>query len=105
VSWIRLLPLEELPAGTARAVTAGLDDLLVCRTDADHVYVVEDVCSNDDAPLGDQALDGAVVTCPRHGARFDVTSGEVLKAPAPVGIDTFATRLSPDGWIEVDLEA
>jgi len=104
VAWTRLMPLADLPVGTARAVSSGLDDLLVCRTDADHVYVVADVCSHDEAPLGDQQLDGAVVTCPRHGARFDVTSGAVLRAPAPVGIDTFPARLAA-GWVEVDLEA
>ncbi len=105
MSWTRLLPLEELPVGAARSVASGLDDLLVCRPASDQVYVVEDVCSHDDAPLGDQDLDGAVVTCPRHGARFDVATGAVLKAPAPVGIETYPTRLSEDGWIEVDLEA
>ena len=104
MAWTRVLPLAELPAGTARPVRVGLDDLLVCRTDAEHVYVVADVCSHDEAPLGAQQLDGQVVTCPRHGARFDVTTGAVLRAPAPVGIDTFTARLA-DGWVEVDLEA
>jgi 3-phenylpropionate/trans-cinnamate dioxygenase ferredoxin subunit len=104
VAWTRVLEVSELPVGAARAVSVGMDDLLVCRTAEDTVHAVENVCSHDDAPLGAQELDGPVVTCPRHGARFDVTTGAVLRSPAPVGIETFPARLA-EGWVEVDLEA
>jgi 3-phenylpropionate/trans-cinnamate dioxygenase ferredoxin subunit len=103
MAWTRVLPEGELPVGSARAVRVGLDDLLVCRLATGEVHVLEDVCSHDDAPLGDQRLDDGCVTCPRHGARFDVTSGDVRRSPAPVGIATFAARIQ-DGWIEADLE-
>jgi 3-phenylpropionate/trans-cinnamate dioxygenase ferredoxin subunit len=103
MAWVRLLPAADLPAGTARPVRAGLDDLLVCRTDAGTVHVLEDVCSHDDAPLGAQALQEGCVTCPRHGARFDVATGEVRRSPAPVGIDSYPVRIK-DGWIEADVE-
>lgn len=103
MAWRRLLALEALPVGTAVAVTADLDDLLVCRTAEGSVHVVPDVCSHDEAPLGAQDLDGPVVSCPRHGARFDVTSGRVLKGPAVVGLDRRPCRIV-DGWIEADLE-
>ena len=59
--------------------------------------------SHDDAPLGAQSLQQGCVTCPRHGARFDVATGEVRRSPAPVGIDTYPVRIK-DGWIEADVE-
>jgi 3-phenylpropionate/trans-cinnamate dioxygenase ferredoxin subunit len=33
------------------------------------------------------------VICPRHAARFDVTSGAVLGPPAIVPIDTFEVKV------------
>jgi 3-phenylpropionate/trans-cinnamate dioxygenase ferredoxin component len=104
MAWVKVLPLEEVPVGEARAAQIGLDDLLVCRPAAETVHVLEDVCSHDEAALGSQTLDGVAVTCPRHGARFDITTGAVLRSPAPVGIATFPARIHA-GWIEADLEA
>jgi len=103
MSWTRLLPAAEVPAGTAKSVRVGLDDLLVCSLSEETFHVVENVCSHDDAPLGDQELDGCQVTCPRHGARFDITNGAVLKSPAPVGIEAYPTRIL-EGWVEANLE-
>jgi len=103
MAWTRLLPVADVATGTARSVRQGLDDLLVCAVSEDSIHVVENVCSHDDAPLGDQDLDGCQVTCPRHGARFDITTGAVLKSPAPVGITAFPTRIV-EGWVEADLE-
>ena len=45
-------------------------------------YAMDDICTHDDGPLGEGELDGFVITCPRHGARFDVRSGHVLSPPA-----------------------
>lgn len=103
MGWERLLPLAEVPVGEARSARLGRDHLLVCRLGDDVVHVLEDVCSHDDAPLGSQVLDQGLVTCPRHGARFDVATGAVKRSPAPVGIDTFTARIHDD-WVEVDLE-
>jgi 3-phenylpropionate/trans-cinnamate dioxygenase ferredoxin subunit len=101
--WHRVLRLDELAVGASRAVAADHEDLLVCRIAADAIYAVEDRCSHDDSPLGESSLEGRVVTCPRHGAQFDVTTGAVLKMPAPVGLGTYRVRVA-DGWIEVEVD-
>ncbi len=103
MAWLRVLPLTEVPVGQARTVRANGFDLLVCRLADDRVCALEDVCSHDDAPLGDQALVDGAVSCPRHGARFDATTGAVLRSPAPVGVEAFPARIVMD-WVEIDLE-
>ncbi|MEZ4387576.1 MAG: Rieske (2Fe-2S) protein [Candidatus Krumholzibacteriia bacterium] len=103
MGWKPLLPLAEVPVGEARPARLGRVNLLVCRTSDDVVHVLEDVCSHDDSPLGAQTLADGMVTCPRHGARFDITTGAVRRSPAPVGIDVVPARVQ-GGWVEVDLE-
>lgn len=100
--WHRVLRLEDLAVGESRTVAADLEEILVCRVAADAIYAVDDRCTHDDGPLGDGILDGRVVTCPRHGAQFDVATGAVLKMPAPVGLQTYGVRVV-DGWIEVEV--
>jgi 3-phenylpropionate/trans-cinnamate dioxygenase ferredoxin subunit len=40
------------------------------------------------------------ISCPVHGARFDLATGRVLGAPATQPIATFKVRIVDD-WIEV----
>lgn len=57
------------------------------------VYAIEDTCSHDQQPLGEAALNGKEITCPRHGARFDIATGDALCMPATGSIQTFAVEI------------
>jgi 3-phenylpropionate/trans-cinnamate dioxygenase ferredoxin component len=64
---------------------------------AGEFYAIEDRCTHDDGPLADGDLEGVVVKCPRHGACFDVKTGEFLRGPAgTVDVPTYAVRLEGD---------
>jgi len=48
-------------------------------------YAISDVCTHDNGPLVEGELDGEHIICPRHGARFNVKTGEqTMPAFAPV---------------------
>ncbi len=104
MSWTRTGRLDEVPVGRTRVVEVDGESVLVCRTAEDQVHAIENCCSHDDGPLGEGSLDGTVIQCPRHGARFDVTSGAVLRMPAAAPVESFGARISDDGWIEVEAE-
>jgi 3-phenylpropionate/trans-cinnamate dioxygenase ferredoxin component len=48
----------------------------------DDVYCLDDVCTHDGGPLGEGALEDHCLVCPRHGAKFDVRTGEAVAMPA-----------------------
>jgi len=74
-----------------------VDDLpIVVFNIAGNLFAIGDVCSHDDGPLGDGDLDQFEVTCPRHGAVFDVRSGKVLSLPAIVDIPAYPVRIEDD---------
>lgn len=56
-------------------------------------YAIEDRCTHDDGPLAEGKLDGYIVECPRHGAKFDVRTGAVLSAPAFVDVPAYEVRV------------
>jgi 3-phenylpropionate/trans-cinnamate dioxygenase ferredoxin subunit len=68
------------------------------------LHAIEDRCSHDDGPLceGDWDTDDCIVVCPRHGARFDLTSGRPLSLPAYLPVRTFPVRVE-DGMVVVDV--
>lgn len=63
-------------------------------------YAIQDTCTHDNGPLGDGDLDGFQLICPRHGARFDVRTGEALTLPAVIDAPAFPVRVV-DGIIEI----
>ncbi len=46
-------------------------------------------CTHRQGPLSEGKLDGSTVTCPWHGAQFDVCTGAVLRGPAVQPLKTY----------------
>ena len=91
---------DVVPGATARVTVDGVD-ILLCNVGGD-IFAIADVCTHDGAPLDQGTLDGACVTCPRHGAVFDVRTGEALALPAFLPVLTFPVRVEA-GNVLVDL--
>jgi 3-phenylpropionate/trans-cinnamate dioxygenase ferredoxin subunit len=80
-----------------------IDDLdLVVFQIAGEYFAIGDVCSHDGGPVGEGEVDGLEVSCPRHGARFDLRTGKVRSLPAIVDIPAYPVRVS-GGQIEVGI--
>lgn len=67
----------------------GEHGVVVCRL-AGQLHAVEDNCSHRDAKLSEGRLRGGLLTCPLHGAQFDVRTGEHQGPPASVPIACYA---------------
>ena len=100
---VEVCPLEELPPGTMRLVSAGEISVGVYNVGGE-LCAIEDRCSHDDGPLveGDWEPESGVVVCPRHGATFDICSGRALTLPAYLPVETFPVRVE-DGIVKVDV--
>jgi 3-phenylpropionate/trans-cinnamate dioxygenase ferredoxin subunit len=66
------------------------------------IYAVDDVCTHDGGDLGGGDVVDGQVQCPRHGARFDLKTGEATQMPAVIGIGTYEVKIE-DGDVMVDL--
>ncbi len=92
---------EDIPPGDRIVVEIGRHWVAVFNVDG-HYYAIEDVCPHDDGPLAEGDLDGFVIECPRHGAKFDITTGKVLAPPALVDVETYPVRVD-GGEIQIAL--
>jgi 3-phenylpropionate/trans-cinnamate dioxygenase ferredoxin component len=91
VDWVRVSPRGELLPGEFKVVWDGDTAIAVYNIDG-AFYAVEDVCSHDGGELAGGDIIGFEVECPRHGARFDLRTGEVTCPPAYVAIASFPVR-------------
>lgn len=63
--------------------TFEVDDRLVVLIHAGgQWYCIDDVCTHDGGPLGEGPLEDHAIVCPRHGAKFDIRTGDALTMPA-----------------------
>ena len=63
---------------------------------------IDNVCTHDGGVLGEGELEDCLVECPRHGARFDLQTGEVKALPAVFPVNAYPVRVV-NGQVEVDL--
>jgi nitrite reductase/ring-hydroxylating ferredoxin subunit len=57
----------------------------------------QDKCTHRQGPLSKGKLEGSTVTCPNHGAQFNVCTGAVLRGPAKDPLQTY--RVSVEGEV------
>ena len=100
---IEVGPVEELPSNSVKIVNAGSLAIGVYNLNGEF-HALEDRCSHDDGPLceGDWDPEEGVVVCPRHGANFDIRTGEALTLPAFEPVETYPVRVA-DGIVKVEL--
>lgn len=59
-------------------------------------YAIDDVCTHDGGPLDQGELEGKLIECPRHGAKFDVTDGRAVVLPAVRPVRTYEVQVEGD---------
>lgn len=97
--WLAVGPAANIPPGDYAQVENGPSIIAVFNIDGTF-YAIDDVCTHDGGELAGGALDGDVVICPRHGARFCLRTGAALSPPAYEPVRTYETRVV-DGIVEV----
>ena len=100
-SFVTVARVGEIPVGGVKVVRMDDQPLALFHLE-DGYFATEDVCTHDGGPLAEGILEGEVIECPRHGARFDVKTGAALCLPAIAPVATYAVRIEGDeiqvGW-------
>jgi|WetSurMetagenome_2_1015567.scaffolds.fasta_scaffold45994_1 ferredoxin-NADP reductase len=92
VSFVKVAQHGDLAPGQVKAVAVNGAQIALCNVDGVY-YAIDDTCPHRSASLAEGDLIGKEITCPLHGAIFDVTTGEVLEGPAGEGVTSYEVRL------------
>lgn len=55
-------------------------------------YATDGLCSHEGVPLIDGIVQDDVIECPKHNARFNILTGEVLRRPASRNLQTYPVK-------------
>ena len=89
---IKVALVSDVAPGSARAFDVDGRRLALFNVQGTF-YAIEDTCPHRGGPLSEGELEGVTVTCPWHGATFDVRTGAVTGAPARSDVQSFPVRV------------
>ncbi len=86
---------SELESGQGMLVEADGKEIALFNCEGKY-YAVDNDCTHVGGPLCDGEVCGTTVTCPWHGAEFDLKSGHALAPPAEKDINTYNVHVDGD---------
>jgi nitrite reductase/ring-hydroxylating ferredoxin subunit len=99
---VKVAEKKSVAPGTAKVVEAEGRSFALFNVSGTF-YALDNNCTHVGGPLGEGDLAGEVVTCPWHGAQFNVKTGEVLAPPARTGVRSFPVKVQGDDvLVELD---
>jgi 3-phenylpropionate/trans-cinnamate dioxygenase ferredoxin subunit len=78
--FVKVAEISEIPIGNLKMVKLEGKEILITNIDGKY-YAVGNRCTHAGGDLSKGSLDGNIITCPRHGSKFDVTTGKVVSGP------------------------
>ena len=69
--------VERLPDNSSKAITIEGQSILLCNSSGQH-YAIVNQCSHQDSPLEKGRIRNGYISCPLHGVRFSLETGEPM---------------------------
>ncbi len=92
-SRVKVAETSEIAPGTAKVVTVNNKKIAVFNLNG-AFFAIDDACTHRGGPLSEGSIDGDSVTCPWHGATFNIKTGEADGPPAPTGVACYPVTVS-----------
>lgn len=102
--WIDVASTDQFSPGSHKVVDVDGVEVAVFNIGGEFL-AIEDICTHDGGELACGELEGDVIVCPRHGAKFSLRTGAVLAPPAyepvatlPVRVENNVVQVKDDRW-------
>jgi nitrite reductase/ring-hydroxylating ferredoxin subunit len=99
----RVVHLDELHESVPMRVLLDGQAILLTKLDGEP-HAITDLCPHNGSSLSEGVVRDGCVTCPAHLWRFSLHDGQRQGAPE-IRVRVFPTRLTADGWVEVEVPA
>lgn len=101
--FIKVAQTSDLAPGEKMVVEYDDEDVGLFNLDG-AFYAISDVCTHDDGPLVEGNLDGDIIICPRHGAKFNVKTGQQTM-PALYPVPRYQVKVDGDDILIAPMDA
>lgn len=99
-TFVRVAEVEEITEGRAKVFRIRDREIAVFQADG-AIHAVKNTCPHRSIPLDGGTVENGVLTCPGHGWRFDLKTGDCLDRP-DFGVRCYRVEVRGSAvWIEV----
>jgi nitrite reductase/ring-hydroxylating ferredoxin subunit len=98
-SYIEVAKVDEIPFGKMKHVELNGKEIMIANLDG-KFYALNDRCGHTNAPLSMGNIQGNIVTCPMHEARFDVMTGKKVSDPKFPSFETESLPVNLQKYME-----
>ena len=99
--YMKVAKTTEIEPGQARLVDVNGRSIALFNVGG-QFFALDNTCTHKGGPLAEGEISGHEVTCPWHGAMFDVRTGEVVGPPAQRAVVRYGVRVT-GADVEVEL--
>lgn len=100
--YVRVAGKSEIPIGKMKMVKLEDKEILIANVNGNY-YAIANRCTHAKGDLSQGSLQDNIVTCPKHGSKFDVTTGKVISPPR-VGLFHPKIKDEPSYQVKVENE-
>jgi nitrite reductase/ring-hydroxylating ferredoxin subunit len=98
---VRVARTDQVTSGQRRLVRVNGQEIAVFNHEGT-IYAISNTCPHSTGPLVEGRLFGTMITCPWHGAQFDITTGLCHGGPATSDVTTYAVQIKDNAiFLEV----
>ena len=91
--FVKVARTDEIAPGQGKMVEVSGKKIALFNLEGSF-YAIDDTCTHRGGPLSEGEIEGEQVTCPLHGAIYNIKSGEVLGPPAPKGVARYNVQVA-----------
>jgi nitrite reductase/ring-hydroxylating ferredoxin subunit len=99
--FVKVATTDEMADQPVKCVEVEGEKIAVFKVEG-ALYALSDTCTHQGGPLSEGEVEAAEVTCPWHGAKFDLRTGAVLGPPARTGVKSYPVKVTGSD-IEIEL--
>jgi len=80
MGFVKICKVSDVKDGTMKKFEVEEKEILVSNIGGKY-YAINNKCTHRNGDLSQGKLEGNIVTCPKHGSKFDITTGKVVSEP------------------------
>ena len=88
----KIANLNDLNDGEVKKIEFDDKAIALFKVDGNY-FATDDTCTHEKASISKGEIEGDIVTCPHHGARFDIKTGQALSLPAMFPLKTYQIKV------------
>jgi 3-phenylpropionate/trans-cinnamate dioxygenase ferredoxin component len=100
MNMIQVAKVTDITPGSMKSFNVGDKKILVANVGG-KFFAINDLCTHAKGDLSKGKLEDKIITCPRHGSKFDVSTGICLSGPKialskPKNEETYEVQIEGD---------